>query len=98
MPRSILVGVIAGVGVTVGLQLLHAAGMGEVPVLDAVLLRPGGLATWLFVLGDVGTPLQYAVWPLLISCCINAVVGAGLGWLAGAVWRRRPSGRGDASG
>ena len=94
MPRSILLGAIAGVGATVGLRLLHAAGMGELPVLDAVLLRPGGLATWLFVLGDVGTPLQYVVWPLLISCCLNAVAGAGLGWLAGALWRKRQSSRG----
>jgi hypothetical protein len=88
MRRGALLGATLGVGVTLALQLIHAAGVPSVPVFDDVLLRPGGILTWLFVLGDVGTPLQYAVWPLIISMVINGSIGALLGSAAGA-WRER---------
>lgn len=88
MRRSALLGAAIGVGVTLALQLIHTAGVPDVPVLDHVLLVPGGILTWLFVLGDVGTPIEYVIWQLGISTAINGILGILLGLVVGA-WRKR---------
>ena len=76
MRRAAFVGAMIGVGLTLALKVVHLIGGIRIPVLDGLLLRPGELATWLFVLGDVGTPLQNAVWPMLLACLINGTAGA----------------------
>ena len=81
MRRAAFSGAIIGMGLTLALKPVHLSGGPRVPVLDALLLRPGEVATWLFVLGDAGTPLEYALWPVFLSCLINGAAGAVIGSL-----------------
>lgn len=79
--RGSLLGASVGVSLTVALKLLHLAGVRRVPVADDLLLWPGEMVTWLFVLGDVGSPLEYYLWPLVLGCLLNGSVGLVVGLL-----------------
>ena len=74
MARVLFRGAVIAAAPGVAVGLLHAAGVGPIPVLDTVLLGPGAVLTWI-VLGDGGTDREWRWWSVGLSAALYAALG-----------------------